>query len=845
MHRQTLLIVLIVLESIGMYAQDSAITKVRPRYNYVNGLHRTFFGENYRKEWSVDTKLPYIKISEVAGGLKPLRIGGGHQTLSLRLADPKGEEWVLRTIVKDPSVLLPPGLRETFARDVIDDAMSAQHPYSPLVVQDLAQAAGIPHAEPVIGIVQRDSMLGEFNKQFEGQVCLLEQREPFGNSDNTAKMLAELDNDNDNSVDYKAFLRATLLDLLIGDWDRHADQWRWVDIQKGKEKLYVGVPRDRDQAFYVNQGVAPWVASLPWFVPNLQGFRADIKRSKYSLMQHTFLASRTFSHLSEEEWMNITNEFVKSISDNVIDAAMKRLPQSAYDIRHNQLATVLKKRRDNIPAAMKEYFDFMNKIAEVKLSNKNELVQIKDSADNLLVVQVNKLKKNGGPGELLMNSVFNPSVTKEFRLYTGKGDDSIVIDNSTSPVRIRLIGEEGNKNYNVIDAAKKIKVYNKTTGTYYSGQTNMLSKHISDDTSNTNFNAANRYNIWMPIIGFALNRDDGFQLGLGSQYTHQGFRKYPYASLNRFMMFYSFSTSAFKINYNGEWLRVFGKTDIIANADIFAPENTQNFFGRGNETEFEKVGDYRKFYRSRFNLYQFTPALRWRNQNNGVMFSIGPSIQHYAFDSADNVGRRIVTEGVSSYDSLTLNDSKTHAGVVMNFTVSKKNSLILPSQGYFFNVRLQGFGGLNDKSKSFGQIIPEFSVYQKLNSKGTIVVANRVGGGITVGKSTFYQSLFIGGHENLLGYRQYRFAGEHMVYNNFELRMKIANFTGYIIPGQFGLVGFFDVGRVWVDGENSDVWHNGVGGGLYFAPAQIIVINVVAGYSKEGWLPYVTMGFRF
>ena len=81
--------------------------------------------------------------------------------------------------------------------------------------------------------------------------------------------------------------------------------------------------------------------------------------------------------------------------------------------------------------------------------------------------------------------------------------------------------------------------------------------------------------------------------------------------------------------------------------------------------------------------------------------------------------------------------------------------------------------------------------------------------------------------------------------NNFEIRMKIANFTGYIIPGIFGLTGFYDVGRVWVDGEKSDKWHSGVGGGVFFAPAQMVVVNVVAGYSDEGWLPYVTMGFRF
>jgi hypothetical protein len=827
------------------YAQDSAVAKVRPKYDNVNGLHRTFFGENYRKEWAADTKLPLIKISEVQGGLKPLRLGGGHQTISLRLVDKKGDEWVLRTIVKDPSVLLPPGLRETFARDLVDDAMSAQHPFSPLVVSELAKAANIPHAEPIIGIVQHDEALGEFNKQFDGQVCLLEQREPFGNSDNSARMLEELDNDNENNVDSKAFLRATLLDLLIGDWDRHQDQWRWVDVQKGKAKLYVGVPRDRDQAFYVNQGVAPWVASLPWFVPNLQGFSGDIPHVKYSLMEHVFLASRPTAHLSEQEWMNITNDFVKSITDDVIDNALKRLPESSYQLRHEKLAATLKKRRDNIPKAMREYYHFVKRIADIKLSNKNELINISDTADNALVVKVNKRKKNGEPGELLMHSVFLPSITKEIRIYQGKGSDSVVVNNSSSKIKIRLIGADGDKNYNVLNATRKIKVYDKTSGVSYNGNTNKLSVRNWDDTSNTNYIPANRFNVWKPLFGFALNRDDGFQLGLGSQFTHQGFRKYPYASLNRFMVYYAFATSAFKVKYSGEWIRVFKKTDVIANADIFAPENTQNFFGRGNETVFNKTGDFRKFYRARFNMYQLTPALRWRNEKTGVMFSVGPSIQHYKFDSSDNKGRFILYVPVNSYDSNSITQSKTHAGVVMNFTVNKRNSPVLPSKGYFFNVRIQGLAGLNDESKSFGQVIPEFSVYQKLNNKGTIVLADRIGGGLTFGKSAFYQSLYIGGHENLLGYRQYRFAGEHMLYNNFEVRMKVANFTGYIIPGQFGLVGFFDFGRVWVDNEHSDKWHNGIGGGVFFAPAQLLVINAVAGYSKEGWLPYVTMGFRF
>jgi len=84
-----------------------------------------------------------------------------------------------------------------------------------------------------------------------------------------------------------------------------------------------------------------------------------------------------------------------------------------------------------------------------------------------------------------------------------------------------------------------------------------------------------------------------------------------------------------------------------------------------------------------------------------------------------------------------------------------------------------------------------------------------------------------------------------MPYNNLEARIKLANFASYIFPGQIGITRFYDVGRVWAQHENSREWHNGAGGGLYFAPAQMAVLRVVAGYSREGWYPYIAPGFRF
>ena len=63
----------------------------------------------------------------------------------------------------------------------------------------------------------------------------------------TNTMLEKLLEDNDDLVDDRAYLRARLFDMLIGDWDRHQDQWRWAEFEnKGKGKTYVPIPRDRE-----------------------------------------------------------------------------------------------------------------------------------------------------------------------------------------------------------------------------------------------------------------------------------------------------------------------------------------------------------------------------------------------------------------------------------------------------------------------------------------------------------------------------------------------------------------------------------------------------------------------
>jgi hypothetical protein len=824
---------------------DSTIVKVHPSYNNVSGIHRWLFGENFRKEWAAPVKLPIIKLSQVNGGLTILKEGGGMQSKSLRLEDKTGREWVLRSVEKIPDKLLPEGLQGTFAVDWVDDEFSGQHPYSALIVPPLAEAVGVPHANPVIGVVAADPALGEYSKVFTGMICLLEEREPTGKSDNTLKTEGELIEDYNNRFDGEGFLRARMLDLLIGDWDRHEDQWRWGVTKGDKGKSYEAVPRDRDQVFHVNQGLFPTIAALPWVNPLLGNFIGDLSRVKYSMFKTRFMRQFPDAQISYNQWMKIANDFVKAETDEVLEAGLKRLPKATYDIRHKELLSILQQRRANIPAAMSRYYYFVNRIVDIRTTDKAEQITISDAPDKGMRIEVEKLNKSGQSKGTLMDMTYQPDITREIRLYTSAGDDHIIINNNKSPIKLRVIDSTGNKTYDVKQSNNKVQIYGREDSIRFTGNVSRLNRHLSNDTLNNRFVPTNLYNVWMPLATAALNKDDGFLLGLGFKYTGKdGFRKLPYSNMQQVMITHSFATDAFRIKYNGEWIQAIGKADFTMQANIQAPDNTMNFFGRGNETQLLRFAGYRRYYRTRFDTYQFDPALRWRT-GKGSTLSVGPSLQFYHMNLADNAGRFInQTSLINSYDSSTLNKDKAHVGLILNYISNCRDNNILPSRGFYFNVLIQGYTGLNTYSKSFMQIKPEFTYYQKLNSSGTIVLSDRVGGGISIGEPAFYQSMFLGGQGNLLGYLQNRFAGQHMVFNNLQGRVKLAKIASYILPGELGLSGFYDVGRVWIKDEHSDQWHQGTGGGLYFSPASLTIIQVLAGHSTEGWYPYISLNFR-
>ena len=142
---------------------DSTITTYPNGEKYqASKFKRVFFGDNYREEWVTPVEVPVFDFKNETGKLEIVKKGGGGQTKSLRLENKKGQQWVLRSIEKDPSKVIPEVVKMQLAVDVAQDQMSAYLPWAALSVPRMADAVGVYHANPKIVYLTKDPRLGPY-----------------------------------------------------------------------------------------------------------------------------------------------------------------------------------------------------------------------------------------------------------------------------------------------------------------------------------------------------------------------------------------------------------------------------------------------------------------------------------------------------------------------------------------------------------------------------------------------------------------------------------------------------------------------------------------------------------
>ena len=224
------------------------------------GKWRYWFGDGYRKAWTTPVVLPVLDLSTEAGGLVPLRQVGGFQTEGLAMKGADGRAYTFRKLQKHPERVLPKEWQDSELKAIAIDQTAAAHPAATAIVGSLARAVGIRFYGSRLAVMPDDPALGEFRETFGGTVGTFDEYITPGYEGITEIVSSfELwtkwrEGGPENRVDSRAFLKARLFDLVVGNWDRHQGQWRWARVPG--QPRWEPLPEDADQAFTRYEGKA-------------------------------------------------------------------------------------------------------------------------------------------------------------------------------------------------------------------------------------------------------------------------------------------------------------------------------------------------------------------------------------------------------------------------------------------------------------------------------------------------------------------------------------------------------------------------------------------------------------
>ncbi|CAN5350468.1 metallophosphoesterase [soil metagenome] len=825
--------------------KDSAVIPASRNYGNASGFKEIVLGENYRKEWSTPVQFKVFNLRKEKGGLTITRLGGGKQTKSLRLTDKNGTDWTLRSIDKDPENAIPEMLRGTLAQRIVQDMISASHPYAPLVVSGLAKSAGVTAASPEFFFVPDDPSFGIYRDIFANKVSLLEEREPtleHTDTKTTGKIINKLIEDHDDHVNQNEYLKARLLDNLIGDWDRHFDQWRWGTSDTGKGKLYYPIPRDRDQAFFYSDGLLAKYLTLN-LLRYLQGFKRTIPDVNWFNWEARDLDRMFLNQLEEEDWKKTIDSFQQALPDTAIARAITNLPPEIYRIDAPNIQEKLESSRDELMKKGLKYYRFISKRVTVTGSNQRENFALTQNGENL-ELNVYKMKRFDTTG-LMYHRVFDPAVTKEIRLFGSNGSDKFYIaPDVKSKIKIRMIGGKGADTFNVLGNIKNY-IYDITLEN--NGLINKRRSRVEfspDPMVNEYKTNSYEYNIYrFPQLKVGYNPEDQLLLGVGFSIRTFGFRKDPYATDQKLSSLFAFSRKAYQLKYSGIFNSILFKNDLLVNAQFVNP-TLNNFFGLGNETDFDKSKSI-EFYRVRYK-YVSADVLMRKRLNDIVSYSIGPSYYRYWIDFEDNKTRILGSPALLGVDSASIYSSKDYLGAKLKFDINYVNNDLFPTRGITWYTELSSMFGMNATSKNVTRLTSDMTVYASLSEDRKLMAVMRFGAGRIFNKDfQYFQALNLGFNNYIRGFRKNRFSGSSLAYGSAEVRIKLFRSQSYILPGDVGVIGFYDIGRVWQYGESSKKWHQSYGGGLYYTPFNVVIVSATMGISNEDNLINFSVGTKF
>jgi hypothetical protein len=831
--------------SSGARAESTVVVVPGARYR-AGAFHEFFLGENYRELWATPIRVDVLSLSATGGGLTPTERGGGLQTASLRFKGGDGREYVFRSLDKDPSRALPEELRETIVEGVHQDQVSAFHPAAALVVARLLDATRIRHVNPRLVVLPDDARLGEFRADFAGTLGIFEERpeEGFEESDSasgatrvisTERLFERMMKNGETRVDTRAFLAARLFDVFVGDRDRHRDQWRWATFAQGDDAQWEPIPRDRDMAFVKHEGLFPTLARQ--VLPQIVTFDDHYPRMVNLNWNAREMDRRLLVGLERPVWDSASRALQAQLTDAVIDDAIGAMPPELVRENGAELRAALRRRRDRLPEAAAAFYDVLAAEVDFTATEDPDLADVTYLDDGS--VQVALFPRSSGDAHTrarapYLRRRFDPRETREVRIYLHDGDDRAVVRGGPrDDITVRVIG--GNGDDELVDSSRAGARFYDAAGNdrVTRGPDTELDdrRYTPPETKGPQDPPRDWGRRWVTLPWVSHAPDIGLFLGASVTHSRYAFRTHPYKLRVRMEAGYAFEAKEPRLQILAE--HRWPSSDNIGRLELRASGvELIRFYGLGNETTSEES---ESFYRVFQTQYLVEPT---------VVFPLSPAIS----TSLGAVGQLTNSEPRNGTLLDALRPYGTgqfvQLGARLGIAADTRDTPIAAKRGIHAVLAGSLYPSALDVASTFGELHGSVATYHTAQSIRT-TFAFRAAGKHVFGRFPFFESAFVGGSQTLRGWGEQRFAGRSAVYGNAEVRLFLSRFRLFV-PGEMGIFGLFDVGRVYASSEDSDRWHTGVGGGVWAAPVwreHTVSIAVARGKEETGF--YVRTGFLF
>lgn len=794
-----------------------------PEYE-AGSFKRFFMGDHYRDSWTKEITAPYLNLDTAKGGLTVLKKGGGRQTLSLKFQAGNGIRYTFRSVNKDPIKALDYELRETGIATIVKDQTTTQHPYGAMAADILLNELGIIHAHPKLYIMPDDPKLGPFQNVFGNMLGMLEENpsDPkkgkngyLGASDivRSNKLFRKLYNDHDNQINSKEFAIARVFDILVGDWGKHDDNWKWVGFKENGKTIYRPMPRDRDHVFSRWDGVLPWLADREWAKESGEDFNYEISGLRSLMNQARHLDRFLASDLSKQDWINAARFVQTKITDDVIESSVKSMPNEVYDLSGKEIENKLKARVKDLEEYAIEYYDMISPETDIVGSNKNEYFDVIRNNDGTVEVNVYNVKNKDKGNGLFYTRIFYPDETEDIRLYGLDGRDIFNISgDSDESIKLRIIGGTGKDSINdVSNSSAKTMVYDEGKKTIINMGIN-TKRVIPYNKSLYKYNrTAFAYDTYFPLPYVSYSADDGIILNAGISFTLHNFEKQDYSAKHNLQIGAS-TNESYGVQYYGRFHHVFYGWDFTLSGHYDEPLPYTYFYGFGNETVKDEKKYTQNYYRTRYS-------------SRGLSLGF---VTDFWKKSSLSISAGYQNNEHQEESTLTLFQDQNYIGTgkinliegTASLNLDFRNSSTLPTSGTNFIAEYNNGFVTNLDYVNYGKLLLIGEGYISFPKLLPITLGLKAGAGKSFGKIPFYNQFTLGQNTYLKGYRNNRFTGRSIAFIQSELRLNLFGFSGVLVPMKVGLLGFFNTGRVFQPGESSDKWHSGYGGGFFIVPLR-------------------------